>query len=105
MKSVQRLQDLRASLGPGLLLAAAAIGVSHLIQATRAGADYGLTLLWAVLLVNLFKYPFLEYGPRYAVATGRSMLDGYWALSRYALGIYSCSRWARCSPFRRHWHW
>ena len=88
MKPVKRLQDLRASLGPGLLLAAAAIGVSHLIQATRAGADYGLGLLWAVLLVNLFKYPFLEYGPRYAAATGRSMLDGYWALSRYALGIY-----------------
>ena len=28
-----------ASLGPGLMLAAAAIGVSHLVQSTRAGAD------------------------------------------------------------------
>ena len=88
MTSVKRLSDLRVALGPGLLLAAAAIGVSHLVQATRAGADYGLTLLWAVLLVNLFKYPFLEYGPRYAAATGRSMLDGYQALSRWALPVY-----------------
>ncbi|RJS91030.1 NRAMP family divalent metal transporter [Salinisphaera sp. Q1T1-3] len=77
-----------AAIGPGLLLAAAAIGVSHLVQATRAGADYGLGLLWAVLLVNLFKYPFLEYGPRFAAATGRSMLDGYWQLSRHAVTIY-----------------
>jgi len=29
-------------LGPGLLFAGAAIGVSHLVQSTRAGADFGL---------------------------------------------------------------
>lgn len=78
----------RSALGPGLLLAAAAIGVSHLVQSTRAGADYGFGLIWIVLLVNLFKYPFLEFGPRYAVATGESMLDGYLRLGRWALGIY-----------------
>lgn len=78
----------RSALGPGLLLAAAAIGVSHLVQSTRAGADYGFGLIWIVLLVNLFKYPFLEFGPRYAVATGESMLDGYLRLGRWALAIY-----------------
>lgn len=77
-----------AAFGPGLMLAAAAIGVSHLVQATRAGADYGLNLLWLVALVHLAKYPFLEYGPRYAIATGESMLDGYWRLSRAALYVY-----------------
>ncbi|TJY37320.1 Nramp family divalent metal transporter [Pontimicrobium aquaticum] len=64
-------------LGPGLLFAGAAIGVSHLVQSTRAGADFGLGLLWALLLVNLFKYPFFQFGPRYASATGESLLDGY----------------------------
>ena len=44
------------SLGPGLLFAAAAVGVSHLVQSTRAGADFGFGLLWALLLANLFKY-------------------------------------------------
>ena len=29
------------SLGPGLLFAGAAVGVSHLVQSTRAGADFG----------------------------------------------------------------
>ena len=40
-------------LGPGLLFAGAAIGVSHLVQSTRAGADFGLGLLWVLLLINI----------------------------------------------------
>jgi Mn2+/Fe2+ NRAMP family transporter len=75
-------------LGPGLLFAGAAIGVSHLVQSTRAGADFGLGLLWALLLVNLFKYPFFQFGPRYASATGESLLDGYKKLGKGVLGLY-----------------
>jgi Mn2+/Fe2+ NRAMP family transporter len=75
-------------LGPGLLFAGAAIGVSHLVQSTRAGADFGWGLLWALLLVNLFKYPFFQFGPRYALATGESLLDGYYKLGKSYLWIY-----------------
>jgi len=76
------------NLGPGLLFAGAAIGVSHLVQSTRAGADFGMGLLWALLLVNLFKYPFFQFGPRYATATGESLLDGYLKLSKGVLATY-----------------
>jgi len=76
------------SLGPGLLFAGAAIGVSHLVQSTRAGADFGFGLLWALMLVNLFKYPFFQYGPRYAAATGESLIDGYKKLGNGVLLIY-----------------
>lgn len=75
-------------LGPGLLFAGAAIGVSHLVQSTRAGADFGWGLIWALLLVNLFKYPFFQFGPRYALATGESLLDGYFKLGKIYLWIY-----------------
>ncbi len=75
-------------LGPGLLFAGAAIGVSHLVQSTRAGADFGYGLLWALILVNIFKYPFFQYGPRYAMATGESLLDGYAKLGKGALIAY-----------------
>ncbi|MFP4845304.1 Nramp family divalent metal transporter [Winogradskyella sp. PE311] len=75
-------------LGPGLLFAGAAIGVSHLVQSTRAGADFGLGLLWALLLVNLFKYPFFQYGPRYASATGETLLEGYNKLGKGVLIAY-----------------
>lgn len=75
-------------LGPGLLFAGAAIGVSHLVQSTRAGADFGLGLLWALLLVNFFKYPFFQFGPRYALATGESLLAGYAKLGKGVIITY-----------------
>lgn len=76
------------NLGPGLLFAGASIGVSHLVQSTRAGADFGLGLIWALLFINLFKYPFFQFGPRYASATGKSLLEGYKKLGKGVLVIY-----------------
>jgi len=76
------------SLGPGLLFAGAAIGVSHLVQSTKAGAEFGFGLLWALLLVHLFKYPFFQFGPRYAAATGETLLDGYQKMGKIVLAIY-----------------
>jgi len=75
-------------LGPGLLFAGAAIGVSHLVQSTRAGADFGFGLIWALLIVNLFKYPFMQYGLRYGMATGESLIEGYRKLGKGFLWIY-----------------
>jgi Mn2+/Fe2+ NRAMP family transporter len=80
------------SLGPGLLFAGAAVGVSHLVQSTRAGADSGFGLLWALLIAALFKYPFFQFGPRYAAATGETLLDGYKKLGKGILVVsYSIS--------------
>jgi Mn2+/Fe2+ NRAMP family transporter len=76
------------SLGPGILFASTAIGVSHLVQSTRAGADYGFGLLWAVILANVLKYPFFEYGARYASATGESLIDGYKRKGLWMLWLY-----------------
>ena len=75
------------SLGPGLLFAGAAVGVSHLVQSTRAGADFGFGLLWVLLLATIFKYPFFQFGPRYAAATGETLLDGYKKLGKGVLAI------------------
>ena len=76
-------------LGPGLLFAGAAVGVSHLVQSTKAGANFGFGLLWALLLINLIKYPFFQFGPRYATATGESLLDGYKKLGENVLKVYA----------------
>lgn len=77
-------------LGPGLLFAGAAIGVSHLVQSTRAGALYGFDLLWVVLVIHLVKYPFFQYGPRYVAATGESLLEGYKSLGNWAVALFLC---------------
>jgi Mn2+/Fe2+ NRAMP family transporter len=72
-------------LGPGMLYAGAAIGVSHLVQSTRAGSQFGWTLWWVILFSNFIKYPFFQFGPRYATATGQCLLHGYKQLGDYAL--------------------
>jgi Mn2+/Fe2+ NRAMP family transporter len=82
------MRKILKKLGPGLIFAGASIGVSHLVQSTRAGADFGLGLLWALLLIHLFKYPFFQFGPRYASATGESLLDGYRKLGKGVLATY-----------------
>lgn len=76
------------TLGPGILFASTAIGVSHLVQSTMAGSKFGYGLLWAVVLANLFKYPFFEFGSRYANSTGKSIIDGYYRLSKIAFYLY-----------------
>ena len=76
------------SFGPGLMWAAAAIGVSHLHQSTRAGASAGFALAGIVLLAIILKYPFFEYGPRYAAATGQSLVEGYRRIGNWALWLY-----------------
>ena len=83
-----RLSRLLKTFGPGLLFASTAIGVSHLVQSTRAGASYGYALLWAVIVANLFKYPAFEFASRYANATGESLIDGYQRFGRWALHLY-----------------
>jgi len=85
---IKKLIDFIRLLGPGIAFAGAAIGVSHLVQSTRAGADYGLQLLWVVLAVCLFKYPFFEFAHRYTSVTGKSVLFGYMALGRYKLLLF-----------------
>ncbi|HAW21124.1 MAG TPA: hypothetical protein DCX14_13165 [Flavobacteriales bacterium] len=82
------LKEKFAQFGPGLLYAGAAVGVSHLVQSTRAGAEFGFQLLWVVLLVNIIKYPIFESGPRYAAATGKSLLEGYKRIGDWAVLIY-----------------
>ena len=84
------MKKILKSLGPGLLFAGAAIGVSHLVQSTRAGADFGFGLLWVLFLAAIFKYPFFQFGSRYAAATGETLLDGYHKLGRGVLVISYC---------------
>ena len=75
-------------LGPGLLFAGSAVGVSHLVQSTKAGANFGFGLIWALVLINMIKFPFFEFGPRYAAATGENLLEGYKKLGKVFLKIY-----------------
>ncbi len=78
-----------SKLGPGLLYAGAAIGVSHLVQSSKAGALYGGTLILIVILANVLKYPFFEFGIRYATVKKASLLNGYEELGKFGTPLFS----------------
>lgn len=71
-------------LGPGLMLAAAAVGVSHLVQSTRVGSDYGLSLTWAIVLIAVLKYPAFRFAVDYAAGSGKSLVQAYASFGRIA---------------------
>ncbi|MCS4487631.1 NRAMP family divalent metal transporter [Streptococcus sciuri] len=65
------------AMGPGILMASAAVGGSHIVSSTQAGAIYGWQLAIIILLINLFKYPFFRFGTQYTMTTGKSLIEGY----------------------------
>ncbi|BDF95384.1 divalent metal cation transporter [Pseudoalteromonas sp. KAN5] len=65
------------ALGPGILMATAAIGGSHLVASTQAGAIFGWQLFWLIVVVNVLKYPFFRFGIEYTLATKKSLVEGY----------------------------
>lgn len=65
------------NLGPGLLFASMAIGTSHLVLSTKAGAQYGWLMIIPIMLANILKYPFFEFGVRYTNITDKTLIEGY----------------------------
>ncbi len=78
-------KQLISSLGPGLLFAAISVGVSHLVQSTRAGAIYGLAMLIFIFIGLLSKYPACRFGQQYAVVTGTTLLEGFRQQGKWSL--------------------
>ena len=78
----------RRMAGPGLLFTGAAIGTSHLVQSTRAGAMFGAALIGVIVLANLLKYPAFRFGMDFAHARRQSLLTGYRELGLWALALF-----------------
>ncbi|NNE77416.1 MAG: divalent metal cation transporter, partial [Pricia sp.] len=74
---MSKIKILLKNLGPGLLFASMAIGTSHLVLSTKAGAQYGWIMVIPIVLANIFKYPFFEFGVRYTNATEKTLIEGY----------------------------
>ena len=86
---MEKQRSFWSAFGPGLLFAGAAVGVSHLVQSTRAGAMFGLTMILVVIVANIVKFPAFRFGPQYAAATGHSLLDGYRRQGRWTLVVFA----------------
>lgn len=75
-------------LGPGLMYAGAAIGVSHLVQSTRAGAEFGFSLWWVIPLCHMIKFPFFKIGAMYHNYSGKNLLEGYREIGAWAISLF-----------------
>jgi Mn2+/Fe2+ NRAMP family transporter len=66
-----------SDIGPGLLLAATGIGVGDMVASTIAGAEYGLTLVWALAAGVILKFAITEGAARWQLATGTTLVEGW----------------------------
>ncbi len=83
------------ALGPGILLASAAVGGSHIVSSTQAGAIYGWKLALLIVLINVLKYPFFRFGSQYTMENNKSLIEGYyekgkaWLVIFFILNVFS----------------
>lgn len=84
-----KLTHLFQSLGPGIMMATAAVGGSHLVASTKAGAIFGWQLALLILLVNFLKYPFFRAGVTYTMGTGKSLIAGYAQMGKGYLWLFT----------------
>ncbi len=86
---MSKTKDFFRNLGPGLLFASMAIGTSHLVLSTKAGAQYGWIMIIPIILANIFKYPFFEFGVRYTHTTDKTLIEGYLNRGKGYLWFYA----------------
>lgn len=86
---MSKFKTLIKNLGPGLLFASMAIGTSHLVLSTKAGAQYGWFMIIPIILANVLKYPFFEFSIRYTNVTGKSIIQGYLNRGKGYLWLYA----------------
>ncbi|AKA35580.1 NRAMP family protein [Flagellimonas lutaonensis] len=86
---IKKIKQLIKLVGPGLLFASMAIGTSHLVLSTKGGAQYGWVMVIPIVLANILKYPFFEFGVRYTNVTHKSLIQGYRDLGKRYLWVYA----------------
>jgi Mn2+/Fe2+ NRAMP family transporter len=64
-------------IGPGILLAVAAIGSGELILTPRAGALFGLSVGWVIVVSIVYKLALTMGLARYTIATGEDIFEGF----------------------------
>ena len=79
------MSGLLGRFGPAMMMAATAVGVSHLVYSTQAGANYGFSLAWLIILIVVLKYPAFRFAVDYASATEQSLVTAYSKISKIAL--------------------
>lgn len=76
-----------AAIGPGLFLIAYNIGTGSIVTMSKAGAEYGMTLFWAVALSCIFTFVLMVAYGKVTIVSGETALRNFRAqMPGYAIG-------------------
>jgi Mn2+/Fe2+ NRAMP family transporter len=90
----QRLKRLMISLMPGIFLIGYNIGTGSLTAMSKAGANFGMELLWAVLVSCLITLYLINFFSRFTMASGMTAMEAY---RRHLHPAYAWILWAGLS--------
>jgi Mn2+/Fe2+ NRAMP family transporter len=74
--------------GPGIVIAVTGVGAGDMVSSLVAGTDFGMVLLWAVILGAILKYFLTEGIGRWYMASGQTILQGWRSLGRWAIWYF-----------------
>lgn len=83
-----KLRRLIDSLLPGIFLFGFSIGTGSVTAMAKAGTDYGMTLLWALLLSCVITYFLIDRYGLFAIVSGETALSAFRRHIHPAVGIF-----------------
>ncbi len=83
-----RLRHLLSSFLPGIFLLGYCIGTGSVTAMAKAGADYGMALLWTVLLSCYFTYFLIDLYGKFTIVTGLTALEAFKKYIHPAVSIF-----------------
>jgi len=85
-----KARGLLASVMPGIFLIGYNIGTGSLTAMSKAGANYGTDLLWAVLVSCLITWYLINFFSRFTMASGMTAMEAY---RRHIHPVYAWVLW------------
>jgi manganese transport protein len=83
-----KLKQTLAALLPGIFLFGYTVGTGSVTAMAKAGADYGMSLLWTLLLSCVITYFLMQLYGRFAVVTGDTALSAFRRHLHPAVGLF-----------------
>ena len=74
---IKRLWAWLLLVGPGIFCIGYTIGTGSVTTMAKSGSQYGMQLLWVLVLSRLFSWVLMEAYGRFAVVTGGSAMNGF----------------------------
>ncbi|MFC1537884.1 Nramp family divalent metal transporter [Candidatus Latescibacterota bacterium] len=80
---IVRLFSIFLAIGPGIFCIGYTIGTGSVTSMTKAGSQFGMRLLWVLVLSCIFSWVLMEAFGRFAIVTGETALHGLKRRYRY----------------------